>query len=265
VADEKHSQSLGERIYIAVTAAKECFLGVGVAHSADETGLTEAYGEFQQEALALNRDYCPDTVNTDGWDATQQAWKALFPGITLMLCFLHTVLGIQQHCRRDKVLYKPVTDKLWGLFHALNPRQFGQRLRRLQEWASTHVAHEIVLKKLVALKTKATQFKQTFEAPGAYRTSNQVDRLINYQDRILYQMQYFHGSDDSTRMALRAMALLWNFHPYCQKIQADCAFTCSPFRDLNDFNYHNHWLKNLLIASSLNGRGMGKFLEHKLI
>ena len=244
-----------------MTAAKECFLGVGVSHSADEAGLTQAYGEFQQEALALDPDYCPDTVNTDGWDATQQAWKTLFPGVTLILCFLHTVLGIQKHCRRDKVLYNSVTDKLWGLFHALNPRQFGQRLRRLQEWASAHVSHEIVLKKLLALNSKATQFKLTFDAPQAYRTSNQVDRLINYQDRILYQMQYFHGSDGSTRMALRAMALLWNFHPYCQKIQGDCAFTCSPFRDLNGFSYHKHWLKNLLIASSLNGRGMGKFLN----
>jgi hypothetical protein len=69
VADEKHSRWLGKRIYIGVTAAKECFLGVGIAHSADETGLTQAYGEFQQEALALNPQYCPDTVNTDGWDA----------------------------------------------------------------------------------------------------------------------------------------------------------------------------------------------------
>jgi hypothetical protein len=265
VADEKHSRWLGERIYIAVTAAKECFLGVGVAHSGDETALTQAYGEFQQEALALNPDYCPETVNTDGWDATQQAWQALFPGLTLMLCFLHTVLGIQQHCRRDEKLYPQVTDKLWGLFHALNLRQFGQRLRRLQEWAIMNVSHEIVLKKLLALKTKATLFKRTFDFPQAYRTSNQIDRLMNYQDRILYQMQYFHGSDDSTRKALRVMGLLWNFHPYCNKLQANGSFTVSPFRDLNGFSYHNHWLRNLLIASSLNGRGLGLPVQHKLI
>jgi hypothetical protein len=99
----------------------------------------------------------------------------------------------------------------------------------------------------LALNAKATQFNLT------------------YQERILYQMQYFYGSDGSTWMALRAIALLWNFYPYCQKIQGDCAFTCSPFRDLNDFAYDNHWLKNLLIASSLNDRGMGRFLKHKLI
>jgi hypothetical protein len=177
VADEKHSRWLGKRIYIAVTAAKECFLGVGVAHSADEKGLTQAYGEFQQEALALNRDYCPNTVNTDGWDATQQAWKALFPGITLMLYFLHTVLGIQQHCRSDRVLYQPITDKLWGLFHALNPPQFGQRLRRLQEWAITHVSHQIVLKKLVALNSKAAQFKLTIKCQGVSRVATDYCRV----------------------------------------------------------------------------------------
>jgi hypothetical protein len=149
VADEKHSWWLGQRIYIAVTAAKECFLGVAFAHSADERALTQAYGEFQQEAKALNPDYCPETVNTDGWDATQAAWKTLFPGVLLMLCFLHTVLGVQQHCRRDGALYQQVTDKLWGLFDALNPRQFGQRLRRIQEWAKANVSHEIVLKKLL--------------------------------------------------------------------------------------------------------------------
>jgi hypothetical protein len=255
---------LGQRIYIAVSAAKECFLGVGFAHRADPIALTQAYGEFQQEALALNPDYCPQTVNIDGWEATQQAWTRLFPGITLMLCFLHTVLGIQQHCRRDELLYRQVTEKLWELFHSLTPRHFAQRLRRLHEWASTQVKHEIVLKKLVALKTKATQFRLTFEFPQAYRTSNQVDRLMNYQDRLLYQMQYFHGSQASTRKALRAMALLWNFHPYCQKIQGDFPHTLSPFRDLNGFCYHNHWLRNLLIAASLNGRGMGKHSEHKL-
>ena len=96
-----------------MTAAKECFLGVGVAYRADETALTQAYGEFQQEAKALNPDYCPETVNTDGWDATQQAWKTLFPGITLMLCFLLPFWAFNSIVAPDGVLYSQVTDKLW--------------------------------------------------------------------------------------------------------------------------------------------------------
>jgi hypothetical protein len=82
------------------------------------------------------------------------------------------------------------------------------------------VSHKIILEKLLAINSTATQSKLTFDAPQAYKTSN---------------------------------------------IQGDCAFTCSPFRDLNGVAYHNHWLKNLLIASSLNSRGMGDFHQHKLI
>jgi hypothetical protein len=45
-ADEKHSWWLGQRIYIAVTVAVGCFLGVGLAATADTAGLSTAYGEF---------------------------------------------------------------------------------------------------------------------------------------------------------------------------------------------------------------------------
>ena len=227
--------------------------------------LIQAYGVFRTEAQALIPDYSPETVNTDGWEATQIAWRKLFPSITLILCFLHTVLAVQQRCRREPTLFKQVTEKLWHLFHSETLSQFGQRLRRIHEWAKTQVTHEAVRQKLLALKNKAVGFRPRFTFPDAYRTSNQVDRLINIPDRLLYQMQYFHGTQKSVNLALRAMALLWNFHPYCQKIQADCLSTRSPFTDLNGFSYHNHWLRNLLIASSLNGRGIGTFIKHKLI
>lgn len=264
--DEKHTWWWGERIYVAVTAAAGCFLGVGVAASADAVALSEAYGEFRQEATQLNPDYSPKSVNTDGWEGTQNAWKALFPGITLILCFLHTVLGIQQRCRRVSHVFQQVTDKLWHLYNSLNPRQFAQRLRRLWEWANDPKTDlpEAVRQKLLSLKAKAPQFTVTFQMPTAARTSNQVDRLMNYQDRILYAMQYFHGTWESTQQALRAMALLWNFHPYTRKVQAMEPHSMSPFEDLNGFRYHDNWLRNLLIASSLNGRGTGKPVKHKL-
>jgi hypothetical protein len=78
VADEKHSWLKGNRVYIATTAAKDCILGASVAPSASQTDLEKAYGIFASEAKALDADYAPDTVNTDGWSATQNAWHALF-------------------------------------------------------------------------------------------------------------------------------------------------------------------------------------------
>jgi hypothetical protein len=207
VADEKHTGWLGERVYVATTAAAGCILGAGFAEAADALSLTQAYGEFAQEAHALNPDYCPQSVNTDGWEGTQLAWQPLFPGVTLMLCFLHTVLGIQQRCRRAKEVFHPLSQKLWHLYGSLNPHQFGQRLRRLQEWSAKQDMPAAAQQKIQGLTQKTTQFKLTFKLPQAYRTSNQVDRLMNYQDRILYAMQYFHGTLEATQQGLRAMAL----------------------------------------------------------
>jgi hypothetical protein len=257
----------GERIYIAVTAAMGCFLGVGIAPSADAAALSDAYGEFQQEAQQHNPDYRPQSVNTDGWEGTQNAWKKMFPGIALVLCFLHTVLGIQQRCRRQGDVFETVTDKLWQLYHSPTLRQFSQRLRRLHEWASNSKTDlpDAVRQKLLSLKAKAAQFTVAFDLPDAARTSNQVDRLMNYQDRLLYAMQYFHGTWAAARQATRAMALLWNFHPYCQKVRSVPPYVRSPFERLNGFRYHDNWLRNLLIATSLNGRGTAKPSKHKLI
>jgi hypothetical protein len=88
VADEKHTRRNGERIYIATTVANGCFLGAEVSEQADTESLTDAYGVFKQEAIALDADYAPVTVTTDGWRATDAALLALFPQLTILLCFL---------------------------------------------------------------------------------------------------------------------------------------------------------------------------------
>jgi hypothetical protein len=251
-------------VYVATTVAVGCFLGVGLSETADVQGLTAAYGEFQQEAVALKPDYAPDSVNTDGWESTQVAWKNLFPGITLMLCFLHSVLGIQQALGRKHPSCHSLINQLWHLYDSPNAGCFGQRLRRLLEWAATQSLPQRAQERLQKLRQRAEQFKLTFALPQAYRTSNQVDRLMNYQDRILYAMQYFHGTKESMQQGLRAMAILWNFHPYTRKVQAIEPHSQSPFEALNGFRYHDNWLRNLLIASSLNGRGTGKPVKHKV-
>ena len=78
--------------------------------------------------------------------------------------------------------------------------------------------------------------------------------IWNHQDRLLYTMQYFHGDKESAKLYLRSMALVWNFHPYRARTLSGCRERMSPFTDLNGFRYHDNWLHNLLIASSMNGR-----------
>jgi hypothetical protein len=76
---------------------------------------------------------------------------------------------------------------------------------------------------------------------------------MNHQDRYLYAMPYFHGTFESGRLQMRAMALLWNFHPYGQRTRLKGGDRSSPFGELNGFVYHENWLHNLLIAGSMNG------------
>jgi len=100
VADEKHSWLKGERVDIATTAAHDCILGASVAPSASQVDLEKAYGVFAREAQAVDAAYAPETVNTDGWQATQGAWKALFTQITVILCFLHAFLKIRDRATK---------------------------------------------------------------------------------------------------------------------------------------------------------------------
>jgi hypothetical protein len=242
------------------------FLGVAFCRQAQTADLTAGYGEFKQELAATFPQYQPKSVNLDGWEATRNAWTKLFPTILVLRCFLHVVLGIQQHCRSQPTLWQALTTDLWHLYHSLNPAQFGQRLRRLLEWTfhPDKAVPATIQAKLLKLKALAANFKQTFDHPAAARTSNAVDRLMNHQDRLLYSMQYFHGTPAAAQAALRAMAILWNFHPFIPKVQAREPYAQSPFEALNHFRYHDDWLRNLLIAASLNGRNTGKFVSHKV-
>ena len=56
--------------------------------AADDDHLRDAYGVFAAEARDVEPEYAPATVNTDGWAATQNAFRSLFPTIAVVLCFL---------------------------------------------------------------------------------------------------------------------------------------------------------------------------------
>jgi hypothetical protein len=153
---------------------------------------------FAQEALAHNPNYQPQSVNLDGWEATAQAWQTLFPGISIILCFLYAILKVGQYCRSHKALWTALQQKLWRAYRSANPRQMAQRLRQVREWCQRQNAPESVRLKVQSIASKAAAFNQAFTQGDCYRTSNQVDRMMNFQD---------------------------------------------------------HWLRNFLLASSLNGRG----------
>jgi len=69
------------------------------------------------------------------------------------------------------------------------------------------------------LCARCGSFPSAYDCPGAARTSNAVDRLLNVIDRRLSAMRYCHGAKASARLAVRAMAMQWTFHPYENRLQ----------------------------------------------
>ena len=141
---------------------------------------------FRDEARRLDPEYRPETVNTDGWPATQAAWRALFKGVTLILCFLHAFLKIRDRAVHLKETFADLRERVWEAYHAPDARSFSQRLRRLREWAEAHVDKEVVREKVLALCDKRGAFVRAYDHPGCHRTSNLVDRLLRRLDYHLY-------------------------------------------------------------------------------
>jgi hypothetical protein len=254
VADEKHSWLKGERVYIATTAAQDCILGASVAKSSAQADLEKAYGVFAREAQAVDADYVPQTVNTDGWQATQGAWKALFENVTLILCFLHAFLKIRD--RTTKALGEvgqAAHKRVWEAYHAPTKRAFSQRLRRLKEWAEKALPDCVMKGPTLDLCDKRNQFSESYHHPDAHRTSNMVDRLMKFLDRAFFNAQYFHGLPDSAESRVRALALLWNFCPSSPETVRKYAGQACPAERLNGKRYADNWLENLLVSGSMNG------------
>jgi hypothetical protein len=256
VADEKHTTLIADqtrKVYLAATAGGGCCLGMALAETAGADDLTRAYGVFRDEVRSLDPEYRPETVNTDGWSATQAAWRTLVKGVTLILCFLQAFLKIRERAVHLKEGFDALRDRVWEAYQASDARSFSQRLRRLREWATDHVEKEVVREKVLALCTRRRAFVRAYDHPGCHRTSNQVDRLLRRLDYHLYCTQHLHGTAEVAEQGLRGWALIHNFAPSCPETVRESPGLRSPAERLNGMRYHAEWLQNLLISASLGG------------
>jgi hypothetical protein len=208
---------------------------------------------FRDEAQHLDPEYRPETVNTDGWAATQAAWRALFQGVTLILCYLHAFLKIRERAVHLKETFAELSRRVWEAYHAPDARSFSQRLRRLREWAEVHVDKVVVREKVLALCEKRGAFLKAYAHPGCHRTSNPVDRLLRRLDYRLFCAQHLHGSAEAAEQGLRGWALIHNFAPSCPWTVRESPGLRSPAERLNGKRYHTEWLQNLLVSASLGG------------
>jgi hypothetical protein len=250
VADEQLTRVATHQVSVATTGGGGCCLGVSVGEAADTGTVERGDGACAQDAKALAPDSQARSVCTDGWEATRQAGRGLFPTSTLGLCLLHASLKRKKPCA-GQVRHQGL-DKAWQVYQAATTRQFSQRLRRVAEWTPAHRSGPVA-QMVVKRGRRRADCTPASACPQAHRPANAVDRLLDDQDRLLYARRSWHGTTDSARLAVRAMALQWHFPPYGVRLRRDQPSRVSPFHDLNGFQYQPNWLHNLLIASSMGG------------
>lgn len=248
-ADEHHADWCGQKGYAAVTAGGGCLLGMTLTEAADEAHLQAAYGEFAEEAREVQPAYAPQTVNTDGWFATQNTFLALFPTIAVVLCFLHGFLKIRDRCRKAHELHQ----RIWEVYHAATAVEFQTQMTAFRAWFDLGSWPATVREMVPKLWQRASEYAVAYAHPGCHRTSNLVDRLMNRLTRLLYAGRGLHGHQHASTRRLRGWALLLNFRPFAPRSGQPRDYD-SPAHRLNRKRYHKHWLHNLQASASLGGR-----------
>jgi hypothetical protein len=207
-------------VFIGLTSSRDCLWGSALSLTEDTAGLEEAYGVFKTEALDCQADYCPESVNLDGRKATNQAWKNLFPSITIILCFLHTFLKIREVEKSIKQKFYEIGGQTWMVYREKTKPEFQRKIKELALWTELNIAYNQRVKyKILDLCSKESRFVVAYDLPQCYRTSNQIDHPMNRLDRYLYQMRYFRGNRKTANLKIRGWAMIYNFVPFSQRVQ----------------------------------------------
>lgn len=247
-ADEHHADWAGGKGYVAMTAGGGCILGMALTSAADDAHLREAYGAFAAEARDVEPEYAPETANVDGWAATRNAFASLFPTIAVILCFLHGFLKVRDRCRKARDLHR----RAWDVYRAATAEEFRRLMDEFRRWCGTQTWTAPVREMLTKLGNRTESYVVAYAHPGCHRTSNAVDRPMNRLCRLMYAGRGLHGHQGSSELRLRGWALLENFRPYAPRGKSPRSFE-SPAHRLNGKRYHEHWLHNLMVSTSLMG------------
>ena len=123
----------------------------------------------------------------------------------------------------------------------------------MNEWCQKNSIPSAIADKNNKLSVNLSSFSIAYSFPGAHRTSNMIDRLMQRMDRFLVSIKWFNGEVSSPNLSIRAWALIQNFAPFNPYTVSKNDGIKSPAEKLNGFRYHENWLENLQISASMGG------------
>ena len=146
------------------------------------------------KARDVDPEYAPQTVNTDGWASTRNAFQTLFPLITVF-CFLYGFLKI-----RDAAARPELHRRVWDVYRAATAEEFRRLMNEFQQWCATQTWTASVHEMLTKLWNKTEFYVVAYSHQGCHRTSNAVDRPMNRLCRLMYANRGLHGHQGSSEI-----------------------------------------------------------------
>jgi hypothetical protein len=144
-----------------MTVGGGCILGIALTSGADEESLTDAYSTFSEESNDLDPSYAPETINTDGWAATQNAFVSLFPTVTTILCFLHGFLKIKDRGRKLHDLHRAV----WDVYRETTAEGFISSMKSLVETCRAERWSPLIMQSIEKLAARVDQYAKSYAHP----------------------------------------------------------------------------------------------------
>jgi hypothetical protein len=221
LADEKHSRSLTEKVYLPTIVCGRVLWHLGYTTEASAAAFTESYQAFQRAAVAQEPTYRVRGILTDGFDSTTKSLRALFPGARLGCCLRHALLKLP---KKLAAVASPVRKALRSRFHTLLHRArqrkglrvvaLGQRLRYFADHVATTAGTANGERVRRWFQEKKAGWYAVLEDPQMPATSTLLDQAHNAIERKLFMMKAFHHPGGSQQAFLTGLAHLYNLIPY---------------------------------------------------
>jgi len=134
-ADEKHSFCLTEKVYLPTITQGRVIWYLGYSTDKSALSFKQIYGQFVQQAQAVEPDYQPVGILTDGFESTRKSLHELFPQTALGNCLRHAADRLASKLTGvTKELRETLSQEFRQiLFKGGSLRTLGQKLRRFAE------------------------------------------------------------------------------------------------------------------------------------
>lgn len=221
LADEKHSQCLGMKVYLPTIVSGRVIWHLGYTTDKSAVSFQRSYAEFQQAAHRHDPAYSPKGIGTDGFDSTRLSLGTLFPKAALGNCVRHAAQRLGQKLQAvSKTMRETLSREFYALFQCARTTKLlpvfslGQKLRRFADKVEQQAGEANGTKIREWIQTKKTGWFAVVEHSQMPATSTLLDQAHNMVDRKLFMMKGFHHKEAIPTAFLTTLALLYNFIPY---------------------------------------------------